>query len=242
MILLAPACGGKKKRPVRPSSEEQYRTATALMQKGKYFRARQILSDIGFRELQDTTLDPLVKLALADAYFLDGGIANIIEAQSRYEQFLNFYPSHEKAAYAQYQIGFCLFKQSAKPSNDQEYTRRALVEFEKVRGINPSSDYVAQADQMMDKCREKLARHEFIVGLFYLERKACAAAAGRFREILKEYPHFSDAAGAHYYLGESLLCSNNVEEGKIYLSKLINDYPNSEYAAKAREVLASRPG
>jgi outer membrane protein assembly factor BamD len=240
--VLAVGCGAGKKRAGRISSEERYRQALAFMEKEDYARARAILGEIGVRELQETTLDPQVKLTLADAFYLDGGIANVIEAQSRYEQFLNFYPSDEKASYAQYQVGMCLFKQSAKPFHDQEYTRRALDEFGKVKAIAPASEFVAKADEMRDRCSEKLAEHEYEVGRFYFRRKACEAASGRFRGILKDYPRFSDIEASTFYLGQSLLCSNNVEEGKIYLSKLIEEHPQSEYAAKAREALASRRG
>ena len=242
VLALASGCGGgKKKRPPRLSSAELYQQATSLMEQKKYAKARIILTDIGIREMQDSSLDPLVKLAIADAYLLDGGITNVIEAQARYEQFLSFYPSHEKAAYAQFNIGRCLFEQSAKPSNDQEYTRRAMAEFEKVRAIDPASEYVARAGVMLDQCREKLARHDFNVGRFYLRKGACGAAAGRFVAILKDHAYFSAADATHYYLGQSLLCSNNVEEGKIYLSKLVNDYPESPWAGKARDTLADAP-
>lgn len=226
----------------RRTSEELYRDALKMMEQKKYAKARQLLSDIGVRDIQETELDPKVKIALADAYYLDGGITNIIEAQARYEQFINFYPSHEQASYAQYQIGVCLFEQSARPFNDQEYTRRALEEFAKVRALDSEGDWTQRAAEMSARCNEKLARHEFDVGRFYLRKKACDAAAGRFRRILNDYPGFSEVDGAYYYLGESLICSNNTEEGKIYLDKLINDFPESRYASQARDTLGSLKG
>jgi outer membrane protein assembly factor BamD len=242
LLLVGAGCGGNKKKNAPPTTQDLYQTALLYIEDEKYIRARDVLSRIGVRDLQESEFDPLIKIALADAYFLDGGITNIIEAQARYEQFIAFYPSHERAAYAQFRVGECLFKQSAKPHHDQEYTRKAMAEFERVRTVNPDSEYVARADEMIQACREKLAQHQFDVGHFYFRREACEAAAGRFRIVLNDFPRFSKTDETYYYLGRSLLCSNNSEEGRIYLDKLINDYPESEFAAKAREIVASDEG
>ena len=236
--LLLGGCAGKKKRAPRKSGSEQYQQAQALIEKKNYAKAREVLGSIGSRELQDTSLDPLVKLALADAYYKDGGITNIIEGQARYEQFINFYPTNESTPYAQFQVGLCLYDQSAKPYNDQEYTRRALEEFAKVRAIDPDSPYVARAAGMMDKCRDKLARHEFDVGRFYRKRGACESAAGRFRDVLNDYPKFSATEATTFYLADALICTHNTDEARIYLEKMLNDFPDSRYSSDAKEALS----
>ncbi len=233
-VCLSACAGGKKSRPKRPTSQEQYDRAMALMEDHKYASAREALGGIGVRELQDSDLDPLVKLALADAYWLDGGITNVIEAQARYEQFLNFYPTHPKVAYAQFQVGQCLYAQSSAPANDLIDTRRALEEYKKVKGLDTTGEYTDQAEAMADKCREKLARHEYDVGRFYMRRKDCTAASGRFRTVLEEYPKFTLTDGATYYLARALTCANNTAEGRIYYEKLEAEFPDSEFASRAR--------
>ena len=222
------------------SNEALYERGRALIDERKFEEARKILNEIGLREAQSPDLDPLVKLAVADSYFYGAGSANIsdvIEAQSRYTQFLTFYPSSRLSGYAQFQIGMCYFKQSPKPHHDQTYTRKALEEFDKVGQIDPAGRFVGAAGMMKDRCMDKLAMHDYQVGVFYFKRKIWAAAISRFKGLLDEFPRFSASDATYYYLGTSLIRSMNTAEGRIYLEKVRRDYPTSRFASKAASEL-----
>ena len=218
-----------------------YEQARGLIEERKFAKARDILKEIGLREPVAPSLDPLVKLATADAHFFDSGIENLIEAQSRYAQFVSFYPLHDLAGYAQFQMGICYLKQSPGSSLDQTYSRKAIEEFDKVRILSPSSRYVEAAEEMKQRALVKLARHDYEVGLFYYKRKAWQGAISRFRGILEEFPRYEPADGVCYYLGLALLRSGNEEEGRIYLEKLTRDYPGSPFAEDAKKHLNQPP-
>ena len=204
-------------------------------------KAREALGQIGTSEAQNPDLDPLVKIATADSYFYDAGIANLIEAQSRYTQFLTFYPSSPLAPYAQFQIGMCYLKQSPQPHHDQTYTRQAIDEFEKVRKIDPGGRFTRASEEMRDRCTSKLAAHDYQVALFYYRRKAWPAVVSRFKGLLESYPHFERADAVYFHLGLSLIRSGNEPEGRVYLEKVSRDFPSSKYASAARQHL-SREG
>lgn len=235
VLLLA---GGCSKRSVTTvSNEDMYNRATAYIHKGKQLKARKLLGNIGLAEIVDPELDPKVKIALADTYFFQGGHMNIIEAQSRYQQFLNFYPTNRLAAYAQYQVAQCLLHQSEAPQNDQEFTERSIDEFRKVVDIDPRSPYAWAALSMVQQAEDKMAEHEWIVARFYAKGKHWKAVIGRLESLLESYPAYTDKEKVYYELGRALIMNENQIEGTIYLEKLLKDYPSGTYAEASRRLL-----
>lgn len=240
LSLLAAGCAGTRKAKPRPQpapNEVLYERGKTLISERRFEKARAVLTEIGTRDVQSPELDPLVKLAFADSYFYQPSITNVIEAQSRYQQFLTFYPSSPLAGYAQFQLAMCYLKQSPQPHHDQTYTRKAIEEFEKVGKIDPGGRFVRAADQMRDRCTNKLAMHDFQVGVFYFRRKAFPAVIARFKDLLESYPRYDKPDGVYYYLGLALIRSGNEAEGRIYLEKVQRDYPSSRYASAAQQAL-----
>jgi outer membrane protein assembly factor BamD len=208
-----------------------------LIQKGKYLKAQKLLGTMGLGEVLDPDLDARQKLALADTYFFHGGSLNVIEAQSRYQQFLNFYPTHGLAGYAQYQLGECLLLQSEAPYNDQDFTKRAIDEFRKVVDIDPRSPYAWAALAKVRQAEDKLAEHEWLVAQFYAKGKHWKAVIGRLQNLLESYPAYSGKEKVFYHLGRALIQNDNLIEGQIYLEKLLVDYPEGSYSEQARGLL-----
>jgi len=239
------AAGGCSRRSVTTvSNEDMYNRATAYVHRGKQLKARKLLGNIGLAEIVDPELDPKVKIALADTYYFQGGHLNIIEAQSRYQQFLNFYPTNRLAAYSQYQVAQCLLHQSEAPQNDQEFTERSIDEFRKVVDIDPRSPYAWAALAMVQQAEDKIAEHEFIVARFYAKGNRWKAVIGRLENLLESYPAYTDKEKVYFELGQALIKNENLIEGQIYLDKLLKDYPSGAYAAATRRLLernASQP-
>jgi outer membrane protein assembly factor BamD len=218
-------------------AREIYDLAMRKLKHRSYFGAREILQKVLGRQDATPELVALVHLALADAYFYDGGVLNLAEAQSRYTNFLTFYPNHERADYAQYQLGLCYLKQTASPDRDQGQARKALAELGKVKTNYPSSEFVAAADGQADKARELLAEHDFRIGNFYFRRKAYTGAVRRLRDVLDAYPNYSRKDRLYLILGQSLMGIDKSEEGRLYLEKLLAEFPKSRHAGQARELL-----
>ena len=219
--------------------EQLFAKGEAYIQRRKYFRARATLEQIQGRP--DATREMLadVTLLIADAYFFDGGIINLAEALSRYTSFLTFYPSHPKADYAQYQLGLSYLKQALAPDKDQATTLKALEAFREVERQHPSSDWAERAREQMQICREKLAESHMRVGLFYVKRGAWPGAIERFRAILEEYPLYSRLDRTYFELARALGATNRRDESMIYFQKMLEAFPDSRYAAEAREALGS---
>ncbi len=241
-ILLAAALSGCAAKSAKDRfgglpAERIYEVAMQQMEREKYGKARATLEKALGR--QDTTpeLVARVHLALADAYYHDGGILNLAEALSRYTNFLTFYPRHSRADYAQYQLGLCYLKQALNPDRDQVQTRKALGELIKVISQYPGSDYLVRAEEKASEARELLAEHDFRIAGFYFRRKAYPGAVDRLRSLLEEYPRFSRCDRIYLMLGRSLMAMKRNDEGRLYLEKVLAEYPDTRTAGEARFLL-----
>ncbi len=241
-LAMAVAAAGCAKRAPKDkhaglTAPQIYDLSLKLMEKKSYFRARETLQKALGRSDSTPELVAKVHLALADAYFHDGGVLNLAEALSRYTNFLTFYPNHARADYAQYQLGLCYLKQTLNPDRDQGQTHKALDELSKVPKIYPNSDYLGLADAKADEARELLAEHDFRIANFYFKKSEYSGATQRFRQVLESYPRYSRKDSLYLVLGRSLLALDKKDEGCLYLQKLVAEFPDCRQAGAARHLL-----
>jgi outer membrane protein assembly factor BamD len=224
-----------------PSDEVVFEAAKEAREKGAYEAARQYFRRVidGFPQ---SRYQPEARIGLADTYMAQGGPGNMILAVSAYREFLTLYPSAPQAAYAQYQAAEAYFRQMNSPDRDQTPTIQALEEFQRLLDRYPDSQYVEQARDRVQECRQTLARSEFPVGYFYQRtRKAWRAAIGRYQRILREYPDYEHLDEVIFRLGEALAASARFAEARPVLHRLKEEFPDSQWVSEANELLAEMP-
>ena len=193
MLGLVAACGGVRDDPLlRLSSAEALEIGKQLLADEKFTQAREHLVHAFEVEPNSETGREGLLLA-ADALFLRGGYQSYVEAEQRYRDFLNRFPTSDQAAYAQFRLAASLAERMEKPDRDQQTARQALTEFENVRRLYPTSQFAGQAAQRVVEVRNHLAEHEFVVGAFYYRFRTPTAAGNRFRDMLEEYPNYPEA-------------------------------------------------
>jgi len=244
-VLLTAACGGKKLDKISKDRDagltpaQLYEKGVGYSRKGRYYHARQILEKILSRAGVGPETLANTNLAIADAYYYDGGVINVAEALSRYTSFLTFYPSHARADYVQYQLGLCYLKQALGPDKDQVTTRQALDAFRRVESGFPTSEFVTAAREKADLCLQRLCESQMRIGLFYMKRKAWDGAIGRFRSVLTECPRYSRRDETTFRIAQSLRASLKDAEAQLYFQKIVDEFPKSRYASQARQALES---
>ena len=152
---------------LRLSAEESLATGKELLAREKYARARPYFTH-AFEVEPNSAVGREALLLAADTYYLEGGSANFVQAEAKYRDFLNRFPTSEQAAYVQFQIANSLAKRMEKPDRDQTVTRKALEAYQELVRLYPTSEYAAQAQEQIEVVRANLAEHEFVVGRFYL--------------------------------------------------------------------------
>ncbi len=242
VVAAFPGCAARKHRKAEEAkivgAQALYEAGMAQMARGNLRRAKVFLERIQYTSENRKDLEPLVRLAFADLAFYAGDDVSLIDARSKYLDFVTLYGDHPRAPYAQFQAGVCSLKQVNHPMRDQSQTLVAIQDLREVERRYPNSPYVHAAADLLDRAEANLAEHDYQVGRFYFKKRAYLAAADRFRSLLDKYPRFRGKERVYFYLGQALLRMNNDTEGRIYLDKLVTDYPNGEYTEEAKRLLA----
>ncbi len=179
------------------------------------------------------------KLAVADSWFREGGAAGLAQAEAEYKDFILFYPTMEEAAESQEKICQIHYKQMDKVDRDQAQAIRAEDECRQLIVQFPNSKYVDETKQLLRNIQEAIAEGEYSVGAFYLKRGDNSAAANRLGHVVEQYPLYSKADLALWQEGEAyshLGSRFRRQEGEAY-SKIVRDYPLSDYADDAAKKL-----
>lgn len=245
-ILVAPGCAAKRREKKAAAeiltARSLYETAEDQIARRNFRKARSVLEKIQFSSDDRATLEPLVRLALADSMFYLGDDLSLIEARAKYLDFVTLYGDHAKAPYAQFQAGMCSLDQVANPARDQSETYVAIGDFKELLRRYPESAYAVAGRDALDHAEANLAEHEFVVGRFYLQKDKYVAAADRFRTLMEKYPRYPEREKLYFHLGKALVLGDSDSEGKAWFDRLIADYPASEYAQEAKKFLKDHEG
>ena len=240
LLVTAVSCASKKKAKATTevlTAEETLHRVSDAMARHQLRKAKTLLEKIQFTADERATYEPLVRIALADATYYLGDDISLIEARSKYLDFVTLYGDHPKAPYAQFQAGMCSVKQMYSPTHDQAQSQVAIDDFTEIGKRWPGSAYGRAARQFVAKGRDGLAEHEYVVATFYRKRKAYDAAATRLRSMLDTFPQYRNKDKVYYWLGWTLLQRKEDSQGRVYLDQVASDYPRSKYATLARKLL-----
>jgi outer membrane protein assembly factor BamD len=236
LVLLVPALdacksarGKEKADPLmRLSAAESLEMGRTLMEKKKYASARKYLTH-AFEVEPNSASGREALLMVADSLYHQGGRDNLTQAEAKYRDFLNRFPTSDKAPYVQFQIGASLAGRVERADRDQNVTRQALTAFEEVPRLYPTSDQVDPAKEKIAKMRTQLGEHEFMVARFYLRYGLPGATVSRLAYLLNEYPEYAQKDKVYYYLGVADLKMDQTKEAAHWFEKLRQEFPQSAY-------------
>jgi outer membrane assembly lipoprotein YfiO len=203
----------------------------------KWQRARTYFSHL-YETYPNDPLGRRSLLRIADTYFEQGDPVNLVEAQYKYRDFINRYPTSEQADYAMLRIAMCSYKQMEKPDRDQTKTREAVEKFDDMLRAHPNSPLRAEGEARRQEAVDRLARHEHLVARFYMKRGSFNAASLRLNHLIDTYANYNDRAGAFYDLGTSLIHLGRGGEARLYFERVLAEFPKSEWAEPARKQLS----
>lgn len=233
VFLLCQGCGsGLREDPIlRLGAEESLAQGKALMAEGKYRLARKYLLHT-FEVEPNSPMGREGLLLAADSLFKEDTLSGYIEAESRYRDFLNRFPTSDQAGYAQFQIAKCLAERMEKPNRDQSTTHKAMAEFQEVLRLYPTTPYAGEAREQIVRVKDRLAEHEFVVGNFYLRYGIPRAAVNRFEKLLEEYPSYTGKDKLLFFLCRAYEENEQPENAAKTCDRLRQEFPDSRYSAK----------
>ena len=203
--------------------------AEQSMRSEDYERARKDYQRIQEKS-PDKSYDAFIMLRIADTYY---GEEKYSEALVEYQNFLNYHPVHKDAAYVQYQIAMCSYKELETIDRDPTPAHTVIREMKKLLEKYPRSGYEDQAQQYIAICSDWIAQYEFYVAHFYYKAGSYKATIGRCEKLLKDYPGSSAEKDALYYAALSYLERGEREQARSKLETLEQKYPAMKRTAEA---------
>jgi outer membrane protein assembly factor BamD len=239
VLLLAVGCSGTKKPDkitqelLSKSKEELFEKGKGLVERKKYETGRKYLTFV-FETYPNDPLGREALMMVADSYFKQGGTSGYTEARFRYRDYLNRYPGADRRDYARYQFALTYDKETERPDRDQTATKEAINQYRALIREYPTSGFSGAARERLRVLSDLLAEHEFAVGYFYMRKGAPAAALSRFTDLEQRYPEYGGRDKLFFYSARVLERLGRSEEAGRYYSKLVSEFPDSEYARKAK--------
>ncbi len=175
--------------------EDLYSEANRLIEKERFIEAREYLAEIK-RRFPQSRFALLSDLRSADMEFQQ---ENFTEAAAAYGVFVELYPNHISAPYAQYQKAVSYFNDApSKIARDQSPAIEAALASEQLIARYPKCEFVDKAKLLLKRARIKSAEKESYIAKFYERRGANLAAYRRWVGITQSFndlAEFPEAKG-----------------------------------------------
>ncbi|WP_170381729.1 outer membrane protein assembly factor BamD [Ruegeria atlantica] len=165
---------------------------------------------------------------------------NYEESRAAAQRYIDFYPTDEDAAYAQYLLALSYYDQIDEVGRDQGLTFQALQSLRTVIEVYPDSEYATSAVLKFDLAFDHLAGKEMEIGRYYLRQDHYTAAINRFRVVVEDFQTTSHTAEALYRLIEAYLSLGLVDEAQSAGAILGYNYQSSEWYDAGYKLLTSR--
>lgn len=239
-IALLSGCGGIDTRA--PGALDSY-TAEEIFKRGEYELNRGDEKDAAYYFGEIERLYPYsewAKRALimqAFSYHRGGDYPNSRGAAQRY---IDFYPTDEDAAYAQYLLALSYYDQIDEIGRDQGLTFQALQALRAVIERYPDSEYARASILKFDLAFDHLASKEMEIGRYYLKRNHFAAAANRFRIVVEDFQTTSHTPEALHRLVEAYLSLGLTDEAQTAGAILGHNFRSTEWYEDSHKLLTGR--
>lgn len=242
IVALSGGCGSKnKKAPVTGAADADkylFDQGQAALKKKSWLKGREYFRMI-VENYPQSRFRPEAKLGLGDTYLGENSVESLILGANEYREFLTFFPTHEKAYYAQYQLARTHYEQMLAPQRDQTQTFAAILEFETFIERFPDSPLVADGRKALQECRDRLSDADYQVGYFYYRARWYPGALSRFRAVLKENPAYTNRDALYYYLADTYVMMGAAPEALPLLVRLTKEFEKSQYLLRGQRLMAS---
>ncbi len=239
MTAAACASGGPKKPPVGSLEPDKFlfERGNESLEKRRWLVAREY-----YRQLIDSyPQSPYradAKLGLGDSYLGERSGETFVLAINEFREFLNFYPTHDRAHYAQFKLALAHFNQMRAAMRDQTETRDAIRELQAYITRFPDKDLIGEARLKLREAKDRLADWDAGVALHYFRIKWYPGVVGRLVPLIAADPEYTRRDAVYFYLGESFVKISRPAEALPYFERLVKEFEQSEFLEPATRRIA----
>lgn len=241
LIMLA-ACNGNSAKGARSVDLEGF-PPEQIYERGEFELTRNRADDAAYYFSEIERLYPYsswAKRALIMQAFSFHQGRDYENSRAAAQRYIDFYPTDEDAAYAQYLLALSYYDQIDEVGRDQGLTFQALQALRTVIEVYPDSEYATSAILKFDLAFDHLAGKEMEIGRYYLRRKHYTAAINRFRVVVEDFQTTSHTPEALHRLVEAYLSLGLFDEAQTAGAILGYNYKSNEWYQDSYRLLTSR--
>jgi outer membrane protein assembly factor BamD len=235
--MIFQSCGSSGSTVDTDDPEKAFSIAKGKFDKGNYLDA---IDDFSFIKVKfpGSQVSDKVQFYLAESYFYKG---EYLLAAYEYSNFQKNYGLSAFIPESKYKLGVCYYKESPKPSLDQEYTRYAISELSLFVDQYPNDKNVTDANVKLQDLKDKLAYKDYSTGIIYMKMEHYRAAALYFQSVYENYIETQWADDAMLGHADALINSKKYDDAKKVLEKFDKLFPKSDLKPRAYELRKSIP-
>ncbi len=175
---------------------------------------------------------------LAESHFY---LDEFIIAAAEYEKLINSMARSPLVPLAQFRLAESYFELSPRPSLDQEYTIKAIREFQNFIEEYPTHPLREEAEKKIASLRAKLAEKKYLSAEIYRKMRKFRAAIIYYDLVLEGYYDTEWADDAMYGKILTYMESEDYDAARLEIYKFQQQFPNSEYIEEVNAYMQELP-
>ena len=174
------------------------------------------------------------------------GLSENLVAAYHFRNFAITYPNSDKAEEVSFMNAYCYYLESPSYSLDVSNTVKAINELQYFVDVYPTSERLAECNQLIDQLRQKLEKKSFKLAKLYFDTDNYKSAIVSLKNVLMDFPD-TDFSEEIYFL---ILESNHLYANKSVNSKkkercndtisayhqFVDKFPNSKRLKEAENI------
>ncbi len=221
------------------SAEQRYRLGMAYFQEEDFLQAIEEFKIVTIQYGGTQWADD-AQYYMAESRFRR---EEYILAAYEFDVLVRSMPSSEYVRMARFRKARCYDLSSPGVALDQEYTGKAIDEYQNFLEYHAADSLAPIADRRIRELTAKLAEKEFNNGIIYLRIGYNKAATYYFDLVLEKFHDSPFAEPSHVRKAEALINRKRYDEAILELTRFLDRYPSSTLKDEANTLLtAAREG
>jgi outer membrane protein assembly factor BamD len=214
------------------SVEERFAAAKKLFDDGDYLQAVDGFTVITL-QYQGSAFAADAQYYLGECRFERG---EFLLASFEYSVVKRNYPASPRVADAQYKTALAYYNLAPKASLDQQYTKRAIDEFQSFLEYYPAHEKAVEADARIKELTGRLAKKAYENAIQYVKMGYFRASIFYFDDVIENYHDTEFAPLAIVEKTELLISRSKYMEAHAEISRFIERYPTSVLRGRINEL------
>jgi outer membrane protein assembly factor BamD len=230
-LVLFSGCGSDDATK-QLSAEERYELGMKAFKDEDYLAAIEEFKVVSLQYLGSKVADS-AQFFMAESRYLR---EEYILAAFEYETLIRNMPSSIFVSRSRFRRATCFFELSPKSHLDQNYSRKAIDEYQAFLEYHPADTLAPLAEERILELNTKLAKKDYESGMTYMHMEYYKAATYYFDLVLEKYHDTQYAEPALLKKAETLTNRKKYADAKEAVDKFLAKYPTSSMKSNANQL------